>query len=264
MYYKEEEYKKEVKRWENRLTRKCDICNGEGMVLAESGSGLHQSCICRKKAMLYAELVLRGIPRKYLMKWDWKDCDDKEFINKCKNYVKDFEDNYFMGRGLYLYGGQGRGKTTMESLIARDVAKKKNPDTEERYIVAFAIFEDLVQLSHQGRNNSTAHWKLKQYIEGTDLLIIDNIGSETGVGNESKYTAKLLEYILRKRDNNCVPTIISSNMTVDELLDYYTSAVRDFILGSFEQISVTGKNHRKDDKTKNNNDDLDSLLKDFQ
>ncbi|MNY24599.1 DNA replication protein DnaC [compost metagenome] len=116
------------------------------------------------------------------------------------------------------------------------------------------IYEELVQLSHQGRSDLKAKELMSRIISKSDLLIIDNIGSETG---SKEYNTKLLEFVLRKRDNDNVPTIISSNYTPEQLKQAYSDTVHDFVKQNFNYVLVQGENFRKKD---NEFDNIDELL----
>jgi DNA replication protein DnaC len=248
MFFSKDQYQEEIVKWENRLVKTCPICNGVGSVL--STDRRNKMCTCMEKALLNTGLVSCGIPRKYLNdNWTWESCIAQDFVTKCKHYAENFEENYFSGKGIYLYGSQGRGKSTMESLIAKEVAMKINPDTKKHYKVAFAIYEDIVQLSHQARINKDAARKLDVYVNTPDLLIIDNIGSETGLYSETKHTTRLLEFILRKRDNNGLSTLLSSNFTPEELAKNYSDTIHDFVIQNCELVLVTGSNFRKQSET---------------
>lgn len=268
MLYNEEELNAEIKRWENRLVKNCKICNGTGMI-QENKDELAKMCSCMKQSLLNAHLVAAGIPRKFLgSSWDWDGFKNhKDAANKVKKYVEEFENNYFTGRGLYLYGQQGRGKTMLEALAAKDISLKINPDTEKQYKVAFIIFEELVQLSHDARSNYSARQKLNTIITKPDLLILDNLGSETGHKSDTGYVSKFLEFILRKRNNDCLPTIISSNYTPEQLKEAYTDIIYQFVEENFELVAVTGDNWRLIRGTQSNilDDNLldEDLLGDF-
>ncbi|MNV94156.1 DNA replication protein DnaC [compost metagenome] len=93
---------------------------------------------------------------------------------------------------------------------------------------------------------------MNMIIENPDLLIIDNIGSETGT---QAYNTKVLEFVLRKRDNNSVPTIISSNFTPEQLIQTYSDTVHDFIVQNSDLVLVQGDNFRQ--KGQINEEDLD-------
>jgi DNA replication protein DnaC len=50
--------------------------------------------------------------------------------------------------------------------------------------------------------------------------------------------------ILRKRDNDCLPTIISSNYNINEIETEYNIDVKDFIIQNDEIVYIAGDNHR--------------------
>lgn len=243
MLFSKDELDLEIKKWHNRIVKNCPLCNGIGAVDIPNSNNT-RLCECQQKAMANAHLVASGIPRKYIdSNWDWEILqNNKESTEKVKKFVSNFEQNYYAGKWLYIYGRQGRGKSLLESLAAREIIKKINPDTNKHYKVFFIIFEELVQISHDARSDNIARKKMNFIIESPDLLIVDNVGSETGTIN---YNAKFLEFILRKRDNNCVPTIISSNFTLEQVKSHYSDTIHDFIVQNSELVLVEGENHRQ-------------------
>lgn len=258
MIFSRQEYEAEVKRWQNRLVKNCPKCGGLGSI-DKPGSNMAIMCSCQEKAILNAHLASAGIPRKYLNQtWNWEGLNNnREATEKIKKYADNFIDHYYNGEGLYIYGQQGRGKSLLESLTAREVAAKINPDTGKHFKVAFIIFEELVQISHQARNDLDARALFNRIISKPELLILDNIGSETG---SKDYNTKLLEFILRKRDNDNVPTIISSNYTPEQLLSAYSDTIHDFIKQNCIPVLVQGDNFRKRNSVVEDNDLLDDML----
>lgn len=245
MIYNNEEKQKEIKRWENRLVKNCKICKGTGSI--EKGKDEPGTmCGCMQTVFLNAHLVASGVPRKFLnSSWDWEGFkNNKDTMKKVKDYSDNFVEKYMEGRGLYLYGQQGRGKSMLEAMAARDIAFQINPDNNKRFKVAFIIFEELVQLSHESRVNYQSKVKMNRIIAEPDLLIIDNLGSETGQKSETGHVPRFLEFILRKRNNDCLPTIISSNYTPEQLNVEYTDTIHQFVEENFDLVSVGGDNWR--------------------
>lgn len=243
MLFTREELQLEIKRWQNRLMANCPICKGIGSI-DKPGTTKAIMCKCQEKSILNAHLVASGIPRKYLDEsWNWDGLNNnQESKEKIKKYTENFKENYFAGKGLYIYGRQGRGKSLMEALVAREISRLINPDRGSNFKVAFIIYEELVKLSHEARNDMSSSKKLNMIIENPDLLIIDNVGSETG---SQSYNMKLLELVLRKRDNSSIPTIISSNYTPEQLIEKYSDTVHDFIVQNCDLVFVQGDNFRQ-------------------
>lgn len=246
MIFNQGERQQEIKRWENRLVKTCTICNGTGSIEKEVGQP-GKMCNCMHTALLNAHLVGCGVPRKFLnSSWDWEGFKNaSESMKKVKAYADNFKEHYFNGRGLYLYGQQGRGKSMLEALAAKDIAHQINPDNDKHFKVAFIIFEELIQMSHEARVNYETKVKMNRIIAQPELLIIDNLGSETGQKSESGHVPRFLEFILRKRNNDCLPTIISSNYTPEQLKVEYTDTIHQFIEENFELVSVIGDNWRQ-------------------
>lgn len=240
-----EERDLEEKKNHRRIVEKCSICNGTGFVSKIDEHGYEQSypCSCLKKVNRNVKLLDWGIPRKFLSdKWDINFIKDKNFYEPIKKYLDNYLDNYDEGKGLFLSGPQGRGKTTIESIIAKFLVTKPNPDTFDKHYtfnVAFSMYDDLLKWQF----DKNCQDKMKFFIYKSDWLVIDNVGNEMG-RNDKQFSQRFLEMILRKRDNDCKPVIISSNYTIDEIGKEYNNDIRDFIIQNNEIINVLGDNHR--------------------
>lgn len=243
MLLSKEEQELEVKKNRRRFVQTCKKCGGTGF-LTRMNNGYEESypCSCLKVVKRNVKLLDWGVPRKFLNdKWNMDFLKEKPYYQDIKNYIDNFQENYDNGKGLFLYGPQGRGKTTVESIIAKEVVMMVNPDTfskKQTFNVAFAMYDDIVKKQFDKEQN-----QLKYFLYKSDLLIIDNVGNETGK-NEKQFSQRILEMILRKRDNDCLPTILSSNYNIDEMATEYNNDVRDFILQNDKLVSVLGDNHR--------------------
>ena len=243
MLLSKEEQELEVKKNRRRFVQTCKKCGGTGF-LTRMNNGYEESypCSCLKVVKRNVKLLDWGVPRKFLNdKWNMDFLKEKPYYQDIKNYIDNFQENYDNGKGLFLYGPQGRGKTTVESIIAKEVVMMVNPDTfskKQTFNVAFAMYDDIVKKQFDKEQS-----QLKYFLYKSDLLIIDNVGNETGK-NEKQFSQRILEMILRKRDNDCLPTILSSNYNIDEMATEYYNDVRDFILQNDKLVSVLGDNHR--------------------
>lgn len=243
MLLSKEEQELEIKKNRRRFVQTCKKCGGTGF-LTRMNNGYEESypCSCLKVVKRNVKLLDWGVPRKFLNdKWNMDFLKEKPYYQDIKNYIDNFQENYDNGKGLFLYGPQGRGKTTVESIIAKEVVMMVNPDTfskKQTFNVAFAMYDDIVKKQFDKEQS-----QLKYFLYKSDLLIIDNVGNETGK-NEKQFSQRILEMILRKRDNDCLPTILSSNYNIDEMATEYNNDVRDFILQNDKLVSVLGDNHR--------------------
>lgn len=246
LFLNDEEYQEELKYWQQQFTTNCKRCNGTLSVQNKNGG--YNQCGCVKRTKIFANLISNGIPKAYI-NWRWNDCVDAQVsvIEQCKQYVQQFNDNFSHCRGMYIFGTQGVGKTTLATIIAKDIALTLNPKTGRYYNTAFVTYDKLLFWN----NNFNMQSKLDTFIRKAELAIIDNVGSE--VGNQQNIT-NILDRILRERRNIGFPTIITSNFTMDEIKEHYSGTIKDFIKQSFNQMHVCGHNIRaKDDDNKSFN-----------
>lgn len=113
---------------------------------------------------------------------------------------------------IFLFSGEmGVGKTCLISAIANRILER---GFSVLYLTAFEL-NDLFLKYHTGaiENRSV----LKDIID-CDLLIIDDLGTEPSFKN---VTVEYLFNVLNTRINNSKHVIISTNLSLDELLDRY-------------------------------------------
>ena len=238
----EEDLKSAQRYWGRQIKDTCPHCHGTGYIeKTENGYKVASRCICEKIVNNYVRLEDYGLPRKFLHpKWNLSLIKDKSYYNVFDDYIRNFQTYYDNTKGLFLTGAHGRGKSTIECIIAKEITKQKDKNTNKKFTAAFVIYEDLINLKFDSSKTDI----LNSILYNTSLLIIDNVGNETG-RNDNRFSQRFLEIILRKRDNLCLPTIISSNYSLDEIRQHYGDDVHDFIkLNSIVQF-FSGENHRQ-------------------
>ena len=252
MFLSQEEKALETKKYKRMIVEPCEVCNGTGYITRnKNGYDTSFLCNCLKTVKRNVTLLDWGIPRKFLddKKWNLQLLQDKSYYESIKSYIENFDDNFQQGRGLFLTGAHGRGKTTTECVIAKSVAMKINPDTFEQhlnYTVGFAMYDDIIK-KMLSKNYAEVEM-LKTFLYKSNLLIIDNVGNEMGK-NEKQFSQRTLEMILRKRDNDCLSTIVSSNYNINEMETEYNIDVKGFLEQNNDIVFVAGDNFRKAQKT---------------
>ena len=246
MFLSLEEQKLELQKNKRRIVANCTICKGTGFVTKtnEKGDSMSFVCDCMKKVERNVRLLDGGFPRKFLDddKWSLELIEGRSYYKPVKKYIDNFLYYYDNGTGLFLHGQQGRGKTTIECIIAKAVVDMINPDSfdkKEKFRVAFSMYDDILR----GMIEQSTKDLYNNLVYKSDLLIIDNVGNEFG-RNEKQYSQRTLEMILRKRDNDCLPTIISTNYNIDEIEEKYNKDIKEFILQNDKPIFFPGNNYR--------------------
>ena len=237
------DYSLEEKRQKKELVEKCPKCNGLGYFLDEDDEGYQTStpCRCILKMERNISLLDWGFPRKFLdSKWCMDLIKSEEYYPLIENYIKNFDDNYLKGRGLFLCGSHGRGKSMVACIIAKFVATKMNPYSFEqkiKYIVAYSQLDNIMSLIIHDKQ------KANYFIQKPDLLIIDNIGEEFG-RNDNKFSQRTLDNIIRQRDNDKKPVILCSKYNISDIGIEYSKEVKEFIEYTNDIVEISGENHR--------------------
>lgn len=129
----------------------------------------------------------------------------------CYAYAKRFERVKRSGVGLALSGRTGTGKTHLAIAIAKTVHAAG-------FSVSYAVVDHLMDQLRRACRPGAEHSE-SEVVDayGTvDLLIIDEIGCQRG----NEYELLALSRIIGKRDANCLPTVIVSNLAVKDLIEY--------------------------------------------
>ena len=151
------------------------------------------------------------------------------------DFVDTFAKNYV---NMLFYGNVGSGKTFITNCIAERLISE---GYSVIYLTALRLFE-LLNGHVFRRSGSVFDEDSYNSLFDCSLLIIDDLGTE--VMNSATVTAAELFQILNERDNARKPTIISSNLSLEQLKDNYSERSFSRILGGYELIRFTGEDIR--------------------
>ena len=171
------------------------------------------------------------------MSFDYFDGDDltrfQNAVENCRNYVETFNKDY---RNLFFYGTVGTGKSFLSGCVAKELLEKGNSVI---YFSATDLFERLSKSTFQYKNKETAD-VLLQDLYNCDLLIIDDLGTEfTTALSLAEFFSLINERHLRKKS-----TIISTNLSLDDLQDRYKDRIFSRLFTNYNLIKLTGPDIR--------------------
>ena len=149
-----------------------------------------------------------------------------------KNYVRDFSkrrDN------LLLIGPTGTGKTHISTAIARELIHQGYDVIYDSTQNILSDFESDRFRSNYGRNDTVSD----KYLDCT-LLIIDDLGTEFS----NQFTLSTLYNLLNTRQNRGLATVISTNLSPDELAHKYEDRIYSRIIGGAKIMPFEGKDRR--------------------
>lgn len=149
----------------------------------------------------------------------------------CRKYATSFTT---ASSNIMFMGGTGLGKTHLSLAIANAVI---NRGFSVVYGNAQNILSDL-QNENFGRTNDLRY--TERDVLGCDLLILDDLGTEY----KSSYTVACLYNIINTRISAKLPTVISTNFSLDELEEKYDQRITSRITGTFKLLTLEGNDIR--------------------
>lgn len=133
-------------------------------------------------------------------------------VNRCKKYCDNWEEVKTKGLGIYIFGDVGTGKTHLTCCIGNELMRKG-------VSVLFTSFIEISKRLLDAYGNRGERGRIIKELSEVDLLILDDIGTEKLIKNGEETSAQSDIYdILNRRDTNMLPTIFSSNFSINDLL----------------------------------------------
>lgn len=154
-------------------------------------------------------------------------------VETCKKFTQNFSFDY---RNLFFYGTVGTGKSFLSGCIAKELLEAGNSVI---YFSAVGLFEALSHLSFDYKNKEDLHGTYEDLYR-CDLLIIDDLGTElTNNFVTSQLFSCLTERHMRKKS-----TIISTNLSLEELRNRYSDRIFSRITSNYMICKLTGPDIR--------------------
>lgn len=173
--------------------------------------------VTQKNAYEYMSIVL-NIAKKYV----------REFDNESSDY-RDYK------RNLLFYGNTGLGKTFLSNCIANELMK------DCRHTVIYLTAIELFQTFSKSEFDRDSDYKeIADEILDCDLLIIDDLGTELS----NTFTNSRLFLCINERLLSNKATIISTNLSLDNLCDHYSDRIFSRIMHAYRPIKFFGNDIR--------------------
>jgi DNA replication protein DnaC len=151
----------------------------------------------------------------------------------CVNYARKFGPK---SMNLFFTGAPGLGKTFLSACIARVVSESGHSVVYDTAASIFARFEE----RKFGRaDDAVADAEIERY-NSCDLLIIDDLGAEM----TTAFTVSALHALINTRLSSGGKTVISSNLSVDELRTKYSPAIASRLEGEYQALRFYGDDIR--------------------
>lgn len=221
----------------------CEHCGGSGYIGAQMCECLAELCRQEQKKEL-TTLLGSGRDNFEQFRLDlYPDTVDPTFgvsprhmmrivLQRCMKYAREFSPE---SGSLLFTGGTGLGKTFLSGCIARCVADNGHSVVYDTAIHLFSDFEAV----KFGENTEHARRQTQKYT-ACDLLIIDDLGTEM----VTQFTVSVLYQVINSRLMERKPTILSTNMSPEEIRSRYSPQIASRILGTYQVMQFLGTDIR--------------------
>lgn len=162
------------------------------------------------------------IPKKYLR----IECDKPELVQQG------------LEKSLYITGSCGVGKTVLMAGIVKELVR------QNKRVEWYSYPELIMNLQNLYRKDTddTAFDVAEKIAEFSGTLCIDDLGAE----KITDFVRQTTYYIINKREQECLHTIITSNFTLGEIDDQIDPRIGSRIAGMCEIITLKGRDRRLD------------------
>lgn len=237
----------------------CNKCSDTGMISSASGEA-DTMCVCYRQQLInfiYARSNLTLVDTEGFKSFNveyYVDTADEqrygikqsprrqilEIKENCSQFIENFLNPEM--KNLFFSGPTGVGKTFLANCIAIELM---NRGYSVLYLTAPALFNTIYEYRYKYSRDDVYENSVYKSILDADLLIIDDLGTESP--SATRY-AELLNIIDTRYANDkrkpC-KTLISTNIDLKKLFEYYDERVVSRIIGSFDIFRFAGDDIRR-------------------
>ncbi len=160
----------------------------------------------------------------------------KRVVTVCEGFARRFPD--YPLHNLLLSGGTGLGKTFLSGCIAREVSGRGYSVVYDTAISLFSTFE-AKKFSRDLGQERQARDDTRRYLN-CDLLILDDLGSEL----TTPLAQSTLYEVVNSRLQGGKHTIISTNLSMEQIGARYTPQVVSRLAGAYQELTFYGDDIR--------------------
>lgn len=199
----------------DRKEYQCQTCKDTGLII-NNGKALQCQCTKQKNQLAkfaYGEALQKASFENFNFKFYDEASDERATAVKTVRAAKEFASTILAGeraKGLMLIGNIGSGKTHLAAAIT-------NTLKAHHIKVMFTVVPDLLdELRATYKNDELNENDIMDTAKNAPLLILDDLGAH----NYTDWTRNKLFSLLNHRMTHLLPTIITTNLDMNELEEY--------------------------------------------
>ena len=191
------------------------VCDGSGWILGPED--VARPCECRESRLRQGKIrgIASAIPPRYRgVSFDRppvsdmaRDADARFVVGHVRSFAEDLDENLGAGRGMWLMGGTGTGKTTLGMLVAKTAL------AAGKSVAVYFTPKLLTQIrqTYQATDSEDAYDAFFRRLTSVDLLYIDDLGSE----RHTDWVVEQLYALVNERYENRRSMLVTSNAEGD-------------------------------------------------
>ena len=139
-------------------------------------------------------------------------------------------------RNILFYGFPGTGKSFLSGCIAKEVLDTGH---SVAYFSSVTLFDALARETFENKTKENLY-NLYEYIYNCDLLIVDDLGTEVA----NHFVSSQLFSFINERNLRKKSTIISTNLSLEQIKDRYSERVFSRIISTYTVCKLSGTDIR--------------------
>jgi DNA replication protein DnaC len=193
------------------------VCDGSGWILGPED--VARPCECREQRLKRGSVrgVASTIPARYRgvsferppVSDMARDLTTKGAVNDVRGFVDELDERLDAGRGLWLFGDTGTGKTTLAMLISKAALEAR------RSVAIYSLPKLLARIrrTYDAEPGGDSYLAFFERLTSVDLLHIDDLGAE----KRSDWVLEQLYALINERYETERSVLITTNLPHDQL-----------------------------------------------
>jgi len=215
------------------------VCDGSGWIEVDDLTARPCECRALKAKRKQSRRLGTGIPKRFRgVGFDRQPIADMDpaLVREIRSYVRDVNSNLDKGKGLWLFGDVGTGKTSLAMLVSKAALEAG------RSVAIYSMPRLLSDIKETYEDRSeTSYMQLFERLVSVDLLHVDDLGAE----KRTEWVLEQLYSIINERWQEQRSVIVTTNLIdVDELRDQIGPRTVSRLHEMCDLIPIMGRDRR--------------------
>jgi len=220
------------------------VCDGSGWILGPED--VARPCECREQRL--ARVRTRGvasvIPTRYRgVSFDRppvsdmaRDLQTKAAVAEVRSYIDQLDERLDEGRGLWLFGDTGTGKTTLAMLVSRTAIE------HGRTVAIYSLPKLLARIrrTYDSEPGGDSYLSFFERLTSVDLLHIDDLGAE----KRTDWVMEQLYALINERYESQRSIMVTTNLPHEELEDQVGQRTISRLTQVCDEVPLYGTDRR--------------------